>query len=267
MQIAPHNAAFYALLDELWTECEAIMDNNMFQNKFKNNMFNARGGDGNSVNGNTNTTMFAGKGHRLSQNVGNKMTMKNKRQALATAALKRAKYNNLLGKNASGKKLGGNPLAGMDTCSPGSLRRRMLDAAERRRLDSISCGNKVPGETGKSGSKATSSSEAICITNQTNKNAGKPGTNKTKRKRKLIEMNGRRKVERGPKHVKGFFVCHLCTFENQNSTTDICSMCNTKRRIQGLSQKGPISGNSNPVESNVPTTSITKTVIDLTGED
>ena len=94
MQIAPHNAAFYALLDELWTECEAIMDNNMFQNKFKNNMFNARGGDGSSVNGNSNTTRFAGKGHRLSQNVGNKMTMKNKRQALATAALKRAKYNN-----------------------------------------------------------------------------------------------------------------------------------------------------------------------------
>ena len=265
MQIAPHNAAFYALLDELWTECEAIMDNNMFQSKFKNNMFNARSGDGSSVNGNSNTTRFAGKGHRLSQNVRDKTTMKNKRQALAAAALKRARYNALVGSNTSGKKLGGNPLAGMDTCSPGSLRRRMLDAAERRRLDSISCGNKISeaayvDDTKKHVPKSTPSVGSLGAINQKKIDTGKSGTYKTKRKRKLIETKDDRKVGQGPKHLKGFFVCHLCTFENQNSTTDICSMCNTKRRIQGLSQ-------NIPVAPNVLTTSTTKTVIDLTGED
>ena len=142
MKIGPHNAAFYKLLDQLWTECEAIMDNNDFQNKFKNNMFNPRSGNGSSGSGAGNSA-FAGTGHRLNNNNNNIRPVKNKRQALAAAALRRAKYNNLLGSNKSGTKLGGGMLGSSDVCSPGSLRRRMLNAAERRRLDSISCGNSI----------------------------------------------------------------------------------------------------------------------------
>ena len=246
MKIGPHNASFYKLLDQLWTECETIMDNNDFQNKFKNNMFNPRSGNGSSGSGAGNS-VFAGTGHRLNNNNNIVRPLKNKRQALAAAALKRAKYNNLLGSNKSGTKLGGGLLGSSDVCSPGSLRRRMLNAAERRRLDSMSCGNSIDNSiniddnsnntnnnnAGKS-SSIQSSIDVLVANNNKKKEAKKTGGMKRERNDNnevANKPNGKKsKVIKARSEPIVTFTCHLCTFVNNNSKTNICIMCNTKQR-------------------------------------
>lgn len=117
--IAPHNDKFYKLLDHLWEEYEALKD-------------------GTRVSGVT-LQGFEGKGKQLGSTSGPKDPI-SKRQAICAAAARRAQLGQIM--CHGGQRLGG---AG-SKLTPTTLRRRAVDAAERRRRDALSCGVRTEHE-------------------------------------------------------------------------------------------------------------------------
>ena len=92
--IGPHNKAFYKFFDNLWDQCEKLMDGGTLP--------------GVPVEG------FEGAGNRLSTDKRPPTSARDKRAAIAAAALKRAHLGLIMG--GGGKRLGGMPSGRI--CSP-----------------------------------------------------------------------------------------------------------------------------------------------------
>jgi len=115
-KIGAHSAEFYALLDELWTEAEALMDK--------------------GITGAAGVPFLeAGKGHRAGGDAVASVPRARVRGAAAAAAEKRARNGKLAA--GSGQRLGGAGAGG--GTSTADLRQAALAAAERRRQDDLWC--------------------------------------------------------------------------------------------------------------------------------
>jgi hypothetical protein len=121
----PHNDKFYALLDELWGEAEALMDKGVF-------------GLG----------PFESTGYRAG---GILKSQADAREAQVQAALKRQRLGALMGGPSSGKRLGGSRV-GKD------VRALAAEAAERRAADDVWCQDMVAHDPG-AGQSARASSQ------------------------------------------------------------------------------------------------------------
>ncbi len=134
MRHSAHNVEFYKLLDELVVECEKLMAHGI--------------------------TGSMGKGVQLNPNSSNRNTKVNSKELAAKAALRRFNQPKggtyVLGGNGamrSGGTSGGYKLGTSSSSDAtktkrnvvGSLRDRMLSAANRRRADAVSCGSLIDG--------------------------------------------------------------------------------------------------------------------------
>uniref|UniRef100_A0A7S1XMW3 WLM domain-containing protein n=1 Tax=Phaeomonas parva TaxID=124430 RepID=A0A7S1XMW3_9STRA len=121
-QIGPHNKSFFALLDTLWTEVE--------------NGGPSPGVAGSGAAATLAHVPFLGRGDRVGGDHGRPRSEEELRQLRSEAAAKRARLGRLAA--GSGRRLGGAASGGAKDAD--SLRRRVREAAERRRQADTICG-------------------------------------------------------------------------------------------------------------------------------
>eukprot|EP00177_Eucheuma_denticulatum_P005717 GFKZ01010420.1.p1 GENE.GFKZ01010420.1~~GFKZ01010420.1.p1 ORF type:complete len:298 (+),score=32.86 GFKZ01010420.1:289-1182(+) len=116
IQVGPHNAQFYALLDQLKQECDQLIHRN-----------------------NDGTNTFTGHGHRIGYPQLNPLPKYKARQRALNAAENRRRTNTIMNRTGSaGRRLGGDTHHIACLCDP---REMALAAAERRKADDAWCGS------------------------------------------------------------------------------------------------------------------------------
>ena len=85
--IGPHNASFYKMLDELWEECEALMDKGITGNH------TGAGAEGFSFTGGSNKALLSFKFRPLSQTTGCPRCAMVEDRVYCRAAARRARCN------------------------------------------------------------------------------------------------------------------------------------------------------------------------------
>jgi len=200
----PHNAKFYALLDELWGECEGLMDRDV-------------GGSGSG---------FDATGSKLSISSHNPSSAREGRLKALEALENRSKKQQLMG--GGGRKLGGRPPPVDRTPAQMSA-----EAALRRQRDDEWCHSSQLAK-GESQSNLGVNSVVANATAGSVTLAQSSPTSPTSRKREATVDASSSKKENVPpppkRHSQGApcWRCPVCTLENAASLAS-CDVCATPR--------------------------------------
>jgi len=196
----PHDSQFYSLLDQLTEECEALLINQ------------TTGG----------IAIFPGKGNVLSSNSSNRQKRITPQQAAYSAALSRQNKQTST-ESCSHFVVGGDKLL-MKVYSPSEL---AAFAAERRRIDSLSCGTNSfvenPNKEAKSSNKRKSSEE-----NNSLKDTEWSCSRCTKLNKETYLACSACFFEKPFPDEQKFWSCHICTYLNEPGHV-FCSVCESAK--------------------------------------
>lgn len=192
MAIGPHNAAFYALLDELWAEVEKLPEvpgpggsalmvvdsygrpvtGDAAQAAIAKDMANRQGAGG------ARAVPFIGEGHRLGAGTPAQRSLPPHQRREAAAAAAEARLQRASIQGVGGRRLGGGEEAGQTQLGAGQKRpasdlpsdragkAAMIAAATERRLararaDAMACGNHAQGHAHARGPAASAGARAV----------------------------------------------------------------------------------------------------------
>eukprot|EP00929_Paragymnodinium_shiwhaense_P073869 TRINITY_DN37751_c0_g1_i1.p1 TRINITY_DN37751_c0_g1~~TRINITY_DN37751_c0_g1_i1.p1 ORF type:complete len:394 (+),score=64.61 TRINITY_DN37751_c0_g1_i1:98-1279(+) len=202
----PHNAKFYALLDELTAECEELMNRGI-------------GGSGSG---------FDAPGLKLSTMSHNPTTHFDAKRKAADAAEARKKKQAILGR---GRKLGGRPIpAGRSTSELAA------EAALRRMQDDQWCPSGAGGEAGAAEARPSAVRPAPAARGQA-KRSGTAGAKVADKASSAGSAGKGDSSKRAPGPAGQTWQCSACTLQNGAATNE-CAACGALRQSAAVPAAG-----------------------------